>query len=162
MVIDNKGKIFGKVSIIDIFVVLLVAVVVFGTVYKFKSPATSNITGGNTPIYFKVKIEDVRSLALNYYEEDMDVYDSKTGNYLGKIRSISSSPYVEEIEKADGSVIKTEKADKIQIDLEIEAKGVETEQSFLVEGTYEVKVGAGIYLMTKYVLTEGTVMEVHI
>lgn len=157
--IDDKGRLFGKLSIIDIFVVVLILGVIAGTAYKLKGPVAT-VNRGDKTIYYTVKISDVRSFTTDYYEEGMRVCDSKSGAYIGKIDAIRVEPYMDTVIMNDGTLKLAEKPGKVEIYLDLSAEGVETDQSFLVGGTYEVKAGTGAYLSTKKVEVQGSVEKV--
>lgn len=158
--IDKKGKIFGKISIIDLMVALIIVTIIVGTIYRFGSPVTASITGGNATINYTILIEDVRYFSANYYEEGLNVYDSNTGNFIGKIKDIRVEPYMGTIEMKDGTMVLAEKTERVKIFLDIEASGVVTDKAYLVGGTYEVKVGGGAYISTKYVDVTSSIFAV--
>ena len=60
----------------------------------------------------------------------------------------------------NGVVHKAQKPDKIEILLNVKANAIETEQAYLVGGTYELKAGADIYIATKYADVIGTVEKI--
>ena len=160
MVLDKKGKLFGKVSVVDIFVIILIAGLLAGAFYKLSSPVTNAIFGGDSTIYFSVRIQDVREFTQVYYKPGMSVYDSKTGLFLGRIEEVHVEPFVAKIEKSDGTIVAAAKPERIEIVLDIAGQGIETSQAFLVEGSYEVKIGAGVLLGTKYVDVSGYICAV--
>lgn len=158
--IDKKGKIFGKISIIDFMVAFIIITVVVGIVYRFGSPVTASITGGNSTIKYTLQIEDVRYFSADYYEEGLNVYDSNTGNFIGVIKGVRTEPFYGTIEMKDGTMVMAEKTERIKLLIDIEASGVITDKSYLVGGTYEVKVGGGAYISTKYVDVISSVVAV--
>ncbi len=151
-----KNNFLKHFNIIDVFVLVLIIGVALGTAYKFTSPAAS-VSGGQKTINYRVMIKDVRDFSGKYYEEGQEAFDSKTGTSIGVIKKVEILPYEDVLDMADGSVISAEVPGKIKIYLDLEATGLETDQSFLIGGTYELKTGAGIFIMTKYVDVTGVV-----
>lgn len=158
--IDDNGKIFGKVNIIDLAVVILLLIVALGTMYKFKSHRV-NINGGSKKICYQVLITDVKSSSAKFYQKNLSVADSKTSTALGTIKNVTVDDYYDMVTDINGVVHKTQKPDKIQILLDIEADGVETDQAYLIGGTYELKSGADIYIVTKYADVIGTIQNIN-
>lgn len=90
MLIDSKGKLFGKVSIVDIIIVVMILGVIAGVGYKFMQSRTS------TPFAKK----DV--VSITFYQEETGNYvpgsikvgdmvtDNQTGSYFGKVVSVKA------------------------------------------------------------------------
>lgn len=147
---DKNGKLFGKISILDILVLLLVLGVGAGTVYKYTSSRTVAL-GGNTKIEYTTVITGVRTFTLENYKVGLKCFDTKTGESIGTITDVRSEPLRETMEMPTGELVLAERSDVIKIYLDIEATGVETDQAYLINGTYEVKAGSELALTTKYV-----------
>ena len=59
MIIDNKGKLFGKINIIDLAVILLVIVAAAGICLRFVFDAAENVR--NSVIFsYTVEVEGIR------------------------------------------------------------------------------------------------------
>lgn len=157
--IDNNGKIFGKINIIDLCVIILLLIVAFGTAYKFKSHKV-NITGGSKKIQYQVLIKDVKSTSAKFYKKNLLVCDSKTSTALGTIKNVTINDYYDMVTDINGIMHKAKKPGKIQILLDIETNGIETDQAYLIGGTYELKSGADIYILTKYSDVIGTIENI--
>ena len=160
MSMDKNGKLFGKISLVDILVVILIIGVIAGTVYKFTSPNTS-VGSGEVLLTYTLKINGVRDFTYEYYKEGFECYDSKTGEYIGKIAGVRQEPYRERVVLLDGTVDYFEKPNVIVIYVDIETKGTENAVAFFAQGTYELKAGSEIQLQTKYVEVIGVVDNVY-
>ncbi len=158
--IDNKGKLFGKINIFDLTVILLIIVIAVGTVYKFRSPNTS-MSGGNSEIEFTVKFENLSDFAEKYYVIGNSAYDENTGQRLGEIVAVRSEPYRKEINLTSGGIAFSEVPNKINLFVTIKGVGLETDMSYLIEGTYELKNGSGVQMKTKYTTSSGFVYDIN-
>ena len=71
--IDQKGKIFGKLNVIDLIVILLIIVVLALVGYKlvFSNGAMS---GGGQKIVYTVKVEGVEPEVYEFIQERLDAY----------------------------------------------------------------------------------------
>lgn len=157
--IDNKGKLFGKINIFDLAVVILIIVLIIGTIYKFKSPTTA-IAGGDKEIEFVIKFENLSDFTEQYYIVGNFVYDENTGQKLGEITNVKSEPYRKELNLAKGGIAFAEVPSKINLYLTVKGIGLETDKSYLIDGTYELKNGAGVQVKTKYTTSSGFVYDI--
>ncbi|MBR0276985.1 MAG: DUF4330 domain-containing protein, partial [Clostridia bacterium] len=59
MLLDSKGKLFGKVSIIDVIVILLVIFAIVGAYFRFHGSNTSVVVN-NQDFYYVISINNIR------------------------------------------------------------------------------------------------------
>ena len=74
---DKNGKIGGKVSIIDILVVVLVVAVIVGIVARYGSSVTGAVKS-NKQFEYVLKVESVRQYTVDALEKKGKVTDKKT------------------------------------------------------------------------------------
>jgi len=85
MILDDKGRLFGKVSIIDIFVLITVVAIVFVAVFQF-GRRTSAATIETVQIEFRMDaLEDFTVRAVSVGDI---ISDDANGNFLGDIINI--------------------------------------------------------------------------
>ena len=149
-VMDNNGKLFGKISIFDIIILLLIIVVSAGTFYKFRSEQT-NVEGGQKTLVYTVRIPNVRWFTLQYYEVGQRCFDTRSGEEIGRIVAVRSEPFWDVYQDMRGNALLVEVPDKINIEIDVKTTGLETDRGYYASGTYELKAGSDIFLTTKYV-----------
>lgn len=147
---DRNGKLFGKISIFDVIVAVLIITVCTGVFYKSRSEKT-NVEGGQKTIHYTVRIPNVRWFTLQYYQEGLRCFDTKTGEEIGKIVGVRSEPYTDHYLDMQGNVVLAEVPETIKIEVDIETPGLETDKGYFARGAYELKAGSEVYLTTKYV-----------
>jgi len=103
MFIDSKGKLFGKINIIDLLLVLLIGVLIAGGVYKFSS--LRNISAAEQKqISVTVEFEDERKGFVDAVKEGDILFDSVRGTEFGKVVSKTIKPHKELVVNKDGTV----------------------------------------------------------
>lgn len=157
---DKNGKLFGKLSIIDLLVLVVLVGAIIGGVYRFTSSAASVGTDGDL-LNYTLKINGVRDFTFDYYEEGLPCYDKKTSQYIGSIKSVRQEPFYEETELADGTIIKAEQPGIIVVYVDLETEYTESESAYYAGGTYEIKAGSKVNLNFKYVDVEATVYNIN-
>lgn len=154
-------KLFGILSLFDLFVLVFIIAVVIGTVYKFRSPA-ADVEAGQETIEYTVKIAGVRDFTLQYYKEGLPCYDVKTGELIGTISAVRSGAYEIPVGDKDGDMKIAAVPEMLRIDIDIVTDGLESDQAYYARGTYELKVGSEINFYTKYAEILGTVEDIKV
>ncbi|NLY44170.1 MAG: DUF4330 domain-containing protein [Clostridiaceae bacterium] len=160
MFIDEKGKIFGKISIVDIFVILLLLGAVAGTYYKFFMVKGSTSLARFDMLQYQVQIRDIRQSSVDAIEEGADVFDGETGNPLGKIVKKEIFPSMEHMVKADGTSVLAEKPNRYMVIATIEVPGIESPYGYFAYGRSEIKRGSDMKLKTRLISVEAKAIDV--
>ncbi len=161
--VDEKGKIFGKINIIDFFVIIVVVLLIFGAVYKFttmnKSVGSTGSASSQT-VNYNVKVEKVRPVSLENVKEGDILFDKTSGNSIGKIIKVESEVAKDIVEMSDGSAVLGEVENRINLILTVEAEGIVNSKGTFVGKTYELLVGSKKKFFTKFFECEGSVSKI--
>jgi len=159
---DKNGKIFGKISIIDLLLLIIVLAVIIGAIYRFTSPTTA-VAQGDATIAFTVRIEGVRDFTLGHYQEGLRVYDRMSGQYIGEISNVRYEPHYQTAVTLDGNVIFSPQPQRLTLFIEVTSQnGRITNQHIFAEGSFEVNAGSTILMNTRYVQVQGNIDSVDI
>lgn len=148
--IDEKGRLFGKVSLVDIFVVLFAFLMVFAVYLRFFSNETTSIRTDNDTFTYTVKVEGVRHWTVDGLHEGDKMWDSDHDTYIGTITSVRSEPSVGEYTLVDGTSKLATREDRYDVYLTVKAEGLISNGRYYASRTYEVGTNSGIYFYTKY------------
>ena len=88
MIIDSKGKLFGKVSIIDLLIVLIIAAGIAGVGYKFTKSGNATPFTKQDNIVIKFYHYEQQDFAARSVKVGDSVKDAKTGAYFGKVTKV--------------------------------------------------------------------------
>jgi len=109
MIIDSKGKLFGKVSIIDIVIVLVVVAAIVGVGYKITQSNTITLTTKTDSIRLTFFSNESPEYAVKAVKEGDVVKDFEQGAVFGKvvgdIKADKALSYEEFTEYVDGEWI---------------------------------------------------------
>ena len=156
-VIDEKGRLFGKVSLIDIFVVLFALLMVFAVYLRFFSNETTSVRAGTDTFGYTVKVEGVRQWPVDGFHVGDKMWDTDHDTYIGTITSVRSEPAAREFEMADGTLKVGEREGRYDVYITVEAEGLISNGRYYASRTYEVGANSGIYFYTKYCSVAATV-----
>ncbi len=95
MIIDKKGRLFGKISIIDLIIILIaIAVLIVGVRFliskKAKAPMPGKVPG---TVYYTLEVKNVNEQFIKELEKGDKVFNAIRNNELGVIDSIKTEKY---------------------------------------------------------------------
>ncbi|MCH5186160.1 MAG: DUF4330 domain-containing protein [Oscillospiraceae bacterium] len=158
---DKNGKIFGKVSIIDIGFVLVIAAVIFGAYMRFSSGAGKLVT---TPTKFEyvVKVSNVRQFTVDALIKKGYITDKKYEAVLGEIVDVKVEEAHMESVTAEGEVVDTALPERYTCYVTIRSDGKEGQNGYFNAKNDEISVGRNLNIYTKYVSTSGGIESIRI
>lgn len=141
-IIDRKGRLFGKVSLLDVLIVAVVAAVaVIGYQMLFGNQTTSTGEEGRKTIRYTVEMREVRATILDMPEEGGAAFNSSRNYHIGNIHSWRSEPYQEAVPNYDeGTYEWVERSDEYLLYLTIEAQAVVSDFGISV-GQQVIRIG---------------------
>jgi len=158
---DKNGKIFGKISIVDLLVLVLVITVGAGLAYRFMAPA-AQVDPGEVTIEYTLRVASTRDFLAEYYQIGLPTFERHTGLYLGTIIDVRTEPRYAHQPAPDGTVVLAHQPGVIVVSLDIRAIGRVTDNAIFVGGTQEINVGGTVFMRTKYVDVETTVDDIRV
>ncbi len=155
----KNGKIFGKISIVDIAVVLLVITLVCGVYLRLSGSVGSFVTGETYECVVKVK--NVRDFTVKALEKGGEVYDKTTKEYIGTIIAVTTEPAAEPLLMADGSHTMAPMENRYHAYVTIEFSGKESADGYYTSSNQQLSVGGTLLLNAKWAECEATVVDVY-
>jgi hypothetical protein len=157
---DKNGRFFGKISVIDIVVVLLLALLVAAVVWRFTAPA-AQVGRGDTQVDFTLRITGVRDFTLPYYQEGLRMYSRSSGQYVGSITGFTAMPSYDNVTLHSGEVIRAARPGRVDIYLDLTAEGRVTPNAIYAAGNFQLSVGSVSVMQTRYIEVNAVVMTVN-
>lgn len=162
MIIDNKGKLFGKINIVDLLVVLIIILAVLVTYFKFNMSAHSNVSETNGYVEFDVQIDSVRYFTTQSLNVGDVVYDSQNDVCLGEIVSKRIEPEKKHITKADGTIVLSEMPERYKLFITIGSDARINDSGIYVGGTKPVIKYQNLEMETQKNKFQGKVSVVNV
>ncbi|SRR5690554_3372372 len=155
-IINDKGKIFGIINIIDLTAILIIALVAIGGYQRLKSqPIVVNET---TKAIITIEVSNVRMPTVENIVVGDGIYHYDKGTYIGEITEVKYEPYTEPLEK-DGQWINAPIPDKYVAIFKVEANARDN-PDVIVAGGEQTRVGAQFRLKNKKATFFGTVLDI--
>ena len=160
-IIDKKGKLFGLINIIDLFVIAAVIVLASAVVLRFTGAREMRHQIGSTPVTLSVVNSDVRQETVDAIQVGGVVRDGTSGQVLGTIvdkkwenqRRITSTD--------DGKIVWAEVPERYSIDLTLECQGHDLGYVLRI-ASYEIRVGTSVSFYARNYSVTGTVLAYEI
>jgi len=158
---DKNGKLFGKISIIDLLVVLAIIVGAVGFSVRFFSHAAENVNE-KTKFEYVVEIQDVRSFTVDALSKKGIVTEKKSGGVIGEIVNVESKPYKVQVSMSNGRIISATVPEKYIVDVTVIGEGNETAGGYYIGENVELSVGSTVTMASKYANSTGKIKSIKI
>ena len=161
MIIDEKGRLFGKVSIVDIAVILFVVVVAVALVWRFVGMKDETARVEDVKCSYECVVDNVRIESVNAIKNDIgsDVYDSQ-GRKIGTLVSAEEMPYETEIKTDRGDIRIAEVPDKYSVKIKFEGTGKKANSGYVSGAGYEISIGSKPLLSLYTIDIEAQVLNI--
>ena len=156
MIIDEKGRLFSKISIVDIAVLVFVICAVLFVGLKFFAPAGDIADAQQITYEYSFRVDNIRQASVDALgkSQGQRVYDSE-GVFLGTLTDITSiEPYKTAVTKSDGSMILAEVPEKYTVKAAASVVAKKTTDSIMVSNKRELSVGSHLSITTPEITVE--------
>lgn len=133
-VLDDRGRLFGKVSVVDLFVLLVIVAMALFAYARFAAPAAVE-----EPYRLTVYVEKVREATFAQFEVGTSVYDDG-GTLLGLLKTSTDTPTPTEVPDWLGKLHKEPSPVFSDVILVIEGTGT-VSSSDIQAGSVSLRVG---------------------
>ena len=163
-ILDRDGRLFGKISIIDVIVLLVVAVLAVAVFVKSQRTQTStSIT--DTPVIYQMLLTNQPEYMLSAIQEGDQLYDQErsTGGSLGTITQVEVSDGTNLGALDDGTYAVLPAENRYNILITVEGAGlVSADGGVALNRVYDLGVNSSRTFTTQYASFIGKVTDIQI
>ena len=161
--IDNNGRLFGRISVIDLLVILVVAVMAFALHAKNNTFAVTASSGSGTTITFTALAENVELQLADAVAVGDKLYDKdhSTGGAIGTIDSIARLESGKTEKLSNGTYARLTNDAACNLLITVECTGSVTGGVYSINRVYELGVNANRNFYTPYAAFTAMVTEIH-
>ena len=158
-IIDEHGRVFGKISVIDVAVILIVVLIGAALFIKYNVLDASDKSSGTEPITYTVTVYGVRDYTVDALKPGDLLYDkNNSGGYpIGTITDVQTAGAKKASELSDGTIVLGNKIGYMDITLTVQADVTRSTGKYLVNRTYELNTNSKRMFTTKYCTFEATI-----
>lgn len=164
-IIDRNGRLFGKISVIDVLVILVVAVLAAALYFK-SNQAHTGTTVTEQPIVFEIRARGVDRYVYEALREGDGLYDldySSGGKAIGRIAliEVENDPGSKLADNLyDGAAALVEAEDTVDLMITVEGSGLVDGRSYTINRVYSLGVNSSRTYYTKQAQFTGTVVSI--
>ena len=158
-IIDEKGRLFGKISVIDIFVIIVAAVLVFAVYTKTGSGDTPAASVNTIPVTYSVFVNAVRDTTVSLLRPGDKLY-TENGIYVGTIKSVDVDDAKKPLVLTDGTYVNAPVDERFDVTLIVEAQCSEAGGRYYADRAFELNTSAEHKLVTKYNAITGNIINI--
>lgn len=160
--IDANGKLFGKISIVDLIVVLAVLIAMGGIYVRFYGGPTKTVVQNST-FYYTMSVKNIRasnrdallkSIGGNFY-----LNEKITGD-MGKLIDAETLPADTSLEKVTGEIITAKIPERYDMILTFEMNGKVNDRGYFSPSLEDISAGIAYNIKGKYSAVTGTIQSV--
>lgn len=162
MIIDNKGKLFGKVSIIDILILLVLIGGGLGVFYKYsQAKVASPIFTNNQKYIMTIYGEEAPNFALQAAKVGDQVVERERSANMGKvIEPLKIDKGIYYTVNEQGQVLKSSREDYSSYFMKVEGSGVIVENGGVNIGAADYYVGYSVVIKVGKAIFSGRIYSI--
>ena len=151
--IDAKGKIKGRVSLIDIILILAVVALAAGILYR-QTPAIQDMVNPNTPFYVTIQGDGVRHFIKDAVAEGDIMFRMHDRQPLGEVVAIEVVPAQTFLHHSDGTASLATMEQRYTLNITLRSIGTVREDTgfYLINGNDHMAPGREVSLHSNRVL----------
>lgn len=173
MILDKNGKLFGKISIVDILVILIVAVGIAGAALTVSYINNEKVVSDGSKMLLSaeshsnkmeigLKLYGVRDVTRDAIVVGDEVYSTKTDDLIGVIKRIDSEPSKQNVVTDNGEVVNTVIPEKFDVTIIVETTGKKTDTGYYTDTGVHILYGKDYEIKTSTIKSTPLVSSVAI
>lgn len=165
-IIDRDGRLFGKISVIDLLVIAAVVVIAAAVYVKKNATPTGSGTVKEQPIVFQIQaagLEDYLADAIRVGDKVYDANYSSGSGAVGEITQVQvlNDPGTQLREDMmDGTLQMIEAEGTVDLLITVKGSGVSDGRSYTINRVYELGVNSSRTYRTNRASFAGTVFDI--
>jgi hypothetical protein len=151
-ILDQKGRLFGKVSVIDLLILLAVVGLGLGYVYQRTSPEILQIVNADTKFYVTMTANRMRGFSVDAVDIGDIMYKQHDRQPLGTVVKLETEPATDYMLYPDGTAVLVEMEERYRMYITLESTGSITDVGYHVNGIMHIAPGSEIVLVSNRLL----------
>lgn len=160
--IDEKGRLFGKISIVDLAVIAAIVIVTAGVYVRFFGGPTKTVVQ-SSDFYYTLQVKNIRESNLRGLEKSVNgrfYLNEKITSEMGTLTAIEPSPATGILEAADGRIVVADVPERYDAVLTFKITGRVNDRGYFTPTLEHISSGITYKIKGKWSAVTGTVLKV--
>lgn len=149
MIINKEGKLFGKISIVDIAVVLILVLLAIGIYTRF-SGNTKVVVSNGQKIQCTFVVKNLRQYSVDALKKGGPMFDKTSKELIGTITDVRVEPGKYNINMSDGTYKAAVPEDRYNVYVTVEFDGKAGDSGYYTAANKFLGAGSWVVVVTKY------------
>lgn len=159
MIINKDGKLFGKISIIDIAVILILIILAVGIYGRFSGRTAPPVTSGEK-IECTFIVRNIRQNTAAALQKGGPLYDKTSKEYIGEITDVRVDDGQYRVSMADGTFETVVPEERYNAYVTVEFSGKTGANGYYTATNKYLGAGSTVFISSKYAECESTVYSI--
>ncbi len=160
--INKDGKLFGKISIVDIAVLLILVVLAVGIFLKFSGRSTEKVATTGQEIECTFLVKNVRMYTVDALKKGGAMHDKTSKEYIGEITDVRYEAGEYQVNMADGSFKSAAPEERYNVYVTVRFNGKVGENGHYTATNKYLGAGSTVLFNSKYAQCESTVDSIRV
>jgi len=148
-IIDDKGRLFGIISFIDVIVIVVVILLAVAVFMRSNATGNSVIAPGTVGVTYTVRVPSIRLSTVEQILPDDKLY-TDMGTLIGTIAKVDYEDAYSQEPLTDGTIVMGRVHERYDAILTVEAQCSFSDGSYFANKIFELKANSEHRLQTKY------------
>ncbi len=157
--LKENGKLFGKISVIDIAAILVVLVLILGVVLRFSGNQAVTVSTGQN-LQCVVKVENVRVQTVDALKKGGAVFDKESKEYIGEITQVKEEQGTTMLLMENGTYQEVPTEGRYNVYVTIAFTGSVSDAGYYTQTNRQMSVGGTLEMNAKFSQCEGKIFAV--
>ena len=160
-IVDERGLLFGKISVVDILAVLLVAALGLMVYVRFFTGGEGSVADtGKTEVEYVIRARDVRMYTVNAIHPGDCLYHREDDIQVGVVKDVRVEEGTTTMTALDGATTIVPRPGYYDLYITVRAEAVESSGGYYLGGTRELSVNLDMPLSSPYAFFSATVVSI--
>ena len=160
--LDNRGRLFGKISIVDILVVVILIAAVLGGFSAYQKISNKTVLTENKGLMqntaldmleVNMRLDEVRQMTYDAISIDDEVFSKDTGKLLGTVKAITQEPATRVIYDLKGKAQEVTVPDRMDVILTVHIPGNRLENGYYTADNIHLVYDSALEIKTPTIQT---------
>ena len=158
--IDSDGRLFGRISVVDLFVFAAVLVLATGFLSRQFAGSLETFTAPTIELLITFQANGIMYATASQLEQDDLVFRMHEGQPLGRVTGISMAEATEIMTRSDGSALIATMDERYMLTFDVAALGSITSIGHFINGNDHIGVGSILTIVTSRAQFESEVIRI--